>query len=101
MGRAQAGVRAESLPVTAQEIIRTVAIMLATGLAAELVARILRVPPMLLLLVAGCLLGPYVLGAVDLELDDTGLELLFTLGVSSFCSTEALGSRCTSCVGSF
>ena len=75
--------------------------MLATGLAAELVARILRVPPMLLLLVAGCLLGPYVLGAVDLELDDTGLELLFTLGVSFILFYGGLGSRCTSCVGSF
>ena len=65
--------------------------MLATGLAAELVARILRVPPMLLLLVAGCLLGPYVLGAVDLELDDTGLELLFTLGVSFILFYGGLG----------
>ena len=48
-------------------------------------------PPMLLLLVAGCLLGPYVLGAVDLELDDTGLELLFTLGVSFILFYGGLG----------
>ena len=46
---------------------------------------------MLLLLVAGCLLGPYVLGAVDLELDDTGLELLFTLGVSFILFYGGLG----------
>ena len=78
-----------------QEIIRTVAIMLAAGLAAELVARFLRVPPMVLLLVAGCLLGPEVLGAVDLPLDDTGSSSCSRSGSRSFCSTEGLGSRCT------
>lgn len=56
--------------------------MLGAGLAAQLVADLLRVPRMLLLLAAGALLGPSVLDAIDVPLDSMGAELLFTLGVS-------------------
>src|SRR5215208_3069677 len=56
--------------------------MLAAGLGAELLAELLRVPPMLLLLSAGALLGPSVAGAIDIPLDSMGAELILTLGVS-------------------
>ena len=46
--------------------------MLAAGLGAELLAELLRVPPMLLLLGAGALLGPSVAGAIDIPLDSMG-----------------------------
>ena len=52
------------------------------GLGAELLAEFLRVPPMLLLLGAGALLGPSVAGAIDVPLDSMGAELILTLGVS-------------------
>lgn len=65
--------------------------MLGAGLGAELVSRILRVPPMLVLVGAGCLLGPYGLDAIDLEPDGIGLELLFTLGVSFILFYGGLG----------
>ena len=56
--------------------------MLAAGLGAELLAELLRVPPMLLLLGAGALLGPSVAGAIDIPLDSMGAQLILTLGVS-------------------
>jgi cell volume regulation protein A len=56
--------------------------MLAAGLAARLAADLLRVPHMLLLLVAGILLGPSVSGAIDVPLDSMGAQLVLTLGVS-------------------
>jgi len=68
--------------VSAQEITKTLAIVLAAGLLSELVAGLLRLPRMVVLLGAGALLGPHVTGAVDVSLDNVGVELLLTLGVS-------------------
>src|SRR5436190_24345427 len=68
--------------MTAQEITRTLAVVLAAGLCSELVAGLLRLPRMVVLLAAGALLGPSVLGAVDVSLANVGIELLLTLGVS-------------------
>src|SRR4051794_18247755 len=56
--------------------------MLAAGLGAELLAEFLRIPPMLLLLGAGILLGPSVSDAIDVPLDSMGAQLVLTLGVS-------------------
>src|SRR3954466_2866483 len=56
--------------------------MLAAGLGAELLAEFLRIPPMLLLLGTGALLGPSVSGAIDVPLDSMGAQLVLTLGVS-------------------
>jgi potassium/hydrogen antiporter len=68
--------------VTTKDVILTITLMLAAGLGAELLAELLRVPPMLLLLGAGALLGPSVAGAIDIPLDSLGAELILTLGVS-------------------
>jgi potassium/hydrogen antiporter len=56
--------------------------MLAAGLAARLVADLLRLPHMLLLLLAGILLGPSVSDAIDVPLRSMGAQLILTLGVS-------------------
>jgi cell volume regulation protein A len=77
--------------VSAQDIIETVAIMLAAGLASDLVAGALRVPPMVVLLAAGALLGPHALDVVDVPLDSVGVELLLTLGVSFILFHGGLG----------
>ena len=77
--------------MSAQEIIETVAIMLAAGLASDLVAGALRLPPMVVLLAAGALLGPHALDAVDAPLDSVGVELLLTLGVSFILFHGGLG----------
>jgi cell volume regulation protein A len=77
--------------VSARDVIETLAIMLGTGLASELLANVLRVPRMILLVGAGALLGPYVLDAVDLPLDAVGIELLLTLGVSIILFHGGLG----------
>jgi cell volume regulation protein A len=66
----------------AKDVILTVTLMLGAGLAARLVADLLRVPHMLVLLLAGILLGPSVSGAIDVPLDSTGAELVLTLGVA-------------------
>ncbi len=65
-----------------KDVILTVALMLGAGLAAKLVADLLRLPQMLLLLGAGALLGPSVSGAIDVPLDSMGAQLVLTLGVS-------------------
>jgi len=60
----------------------TLGVMLAAGLVSQVIADFLRLPRMLLLLVAGVLLGPSVTDAIDVPLDSTGVQLLLTLGVS-------------------
>jgi potassium/hydrogen antiporter len=68
--------------VDAKDVILTISIMLAAGLAAEIFAAHVRLPKMLVLLAVGTVLGPSVTGAIDVPLDSTGAELLLTLGVS-------------------
>ncbi|MDQ2984935.1 MAG: cation:proton antiporter [Actinomycetota bacterium] len=67
---------------TPKDVILTVTLMLAAGLAARLAADLLRLPQMLILLGAGILLGPSVSGAIDVPLDSMGAQLILTLGVS-------------------
>jgi potassium/hydrogen antiporter len=68
--------------MTAKDVILTIAIMLGAGLAGQLVADALRVPRMLVFLLAGVLLGPSVSSSVDVPLDSIGAQLLLSLGVS-------------------
>ena len=68
--------------MSTKDIILTLAIMLAAGLVSEPIARILRLPPMLVLIGAGSILGPELTGAIDVPLDSTGAQLLLTLGVA-------------------
>jgi potassium/hydrogen antiporter len=68
--------------VSARDVIETLAILLAAGLVAEVVAGLVRVPRMVVLLAAGALLGPDVAGLLDVPLDSIGVQMLLTLGVS-------------------
>ena len=68
--------------MSARDVIETLAILLAAGLASEVVAGLLRIPRMVVLLAAGALLGPDVADVVDVPLDSIGVQLLLTLGVS-------------------
>jgi cell volume regulation protein A len=68
--------------VTTKDVILTITLMLAAGLGAELLAEFLSIPPMLLLLAAGALLGPSAAGALEVPLDSMGAQLILTLGVS-------------------
>lgn len=77
--------------MTAQKVIEILALVLAAGLVAELVAGLLRLPRMILLLGAGVLLGPSGLDALDFGLDSIGVQLLLTLGVSFILFHGGLG----------
>jgi len=68
--------------VSTKDIIFTLGVMLVAGLVCQLVADAVRAPRMLVLLLAGTLLGPSVTDVIDVPLDSTGAELLLTLGVS-------------------
>jgi len=66
-----------------RDVILTVGLLLAAGLAARVLADALRLPEIVLLLAIGALLGPSALDVVDVPLDSLGAQLLFTFGVSS------------------
>lgn len=68
--------------MAAKDAILTLGVMLAAGLLCQVAADAIRAPRMLVLLAGGVVLGPSVTGAIDVPLDSTGAELLFTLGVS-------------------
>jgi cell volume regulation protein A len=77
--------------VSARDVVEILAILLAAGLVSELVARILRVPQMVVLVAAGALLGPDALEALDLPLESVGVQILLTLGVSMILFYGGLG----------
>lgn len=66
-----------------RDVILTLSLLLAGGLAARFLAEVLRVPEMLVLVAVGALLGPSVIDVVDVPLESLGAQLIFTLGVSA------------------
>ena len=77
--------------MSARDVIETLALLLAAGLVAELLAGLLRLPRMVVLVGAGVLLGPEALDALDVPLDSVGVQLLLTLGVSFILFHGGLG----------
>ncbi|MBA3425663.1 MAG: sodium:proton antiporter [Rubrobacter sp.] len=65
-----------------EQILRDFGLILGAGLVAQLAATFLRIPEMILLVAAGALVGPSVLGLVSNPLDGTGAQLLFNIGVA-------------------
>lgn len=65
-----------------EEILRTVGIVLAVGLIAVPIANLLRLPSMVVLVVAGIVAGPQLLDLVEVPIDGVGPSLLFTIGVA-------------------
>ena len=65
-----------------EHILFTFGVILGAGLLAQLVATLTRVPEMILLIAAGAVIGPSVLGLVSNPLSGTGAQLLFNIGVA-------------------
>ncbi len=66
-----------------RDVILTVGLLLAAGLAARVLAEALRMPDILALIGMGVLLGPSALDVIDVPLEGLGAQLLFSFGVSS------------------
>ena len=65
-----------------EQILRDFGLILGAGLMAQFLATITRVPEMILLVAAGAVIGPSVLGLVSNPLGGTGSQLLFNIGVA-------------------
>ena len=65
-----------------EEVLRTVGIVLAVGLIAVPIASLLRLPSMVVLVAAGVVAGPQLLGIVEVPIDAPGPSLLFSMGVA-------------------
>jgi cell volume regulation protein A len=70
------------LAVQTHDPVATLGVILAAGVVARPLGNLLRLPPMLLLLIAGIVIGPSTLGLVDVSLRSDAEQLLLTLGVS-------------------
>jgi potassium/hydrogen antiporter len=66
-----------------RDVILTVGLLLAAGLAARVLADVIRMPEIVLLIAFGAALGPSAVDVIDVPLDSLGAQLLFTFGVSS------------------
>lgn len=68
--------------MSVDEVIGTIALVVGVGLVARVLADFLRLPPMLLLIAAGAILGPHATGVIDVPLRSDGAQLLLTLGIA-------------------
>ena len=68
--------------MSVDEVIGTIALVVGVGLVARVLADLLRLPPMLLLIAAGAILGPHATGVIDVPLRSDGAQILLTLGIS-------------------
>lgn len=68
--------------VETEQILRDFGLIVGAGLLSQAVAALLRLPEMVVLVAAGVLVGPSVLGLVENPLDGVGAQLVFTIGVS-------------------
>jgi NhaP-type Na+/H+ or K+/H+ antiporter len=65
-----------------EHILREFGLILGAGLVAQFLATFLRIPEMIVLVAAGALIGPSVLGLVENPLNGVGAQLIFTVGVA-------------------
>jgi potassium/hydrogen antiporter len=68
--------------VSVDQVIGTIALVVGVGLVVRVLADVLRLPPMLLLIAAGAILGPHATGVIDVPLRSDGAQLLLTLGIA-------------------
>jgi cell volume regulation protein A len=66
-----------------RDVILTLGLMLAAGLAARGIAQALGFPEVLALVAAGAVLGPSALDVISVPLPSLGAQIVFTLGVSA------------------
>ncbi len=74
-----------------QQVLFNFGIILAAGLVSQFIARITRLPEMVVMIVAGVLIGSSVLGIVSNPLDGVGAQLLFNVGVAMILFHGGLG----------
>ena len=65
-----------------EHILRDFSLILGAGLVSQLIATIIKLPEMVVLVAAGALIGPSVLGLVSNPLSGVGAQLLFNIGVA-------------------
>ncbi|WP_273888689.1 cation:proton antiporter [Rubrobacter naiadicus] len=65
-----------------QRVLLDFGLILGAGLVSQLVARIVRLPEMIVMIAAGVLIGPAVLGVASNPLGGVGAQLLFNAGVA-------------------
>src|ERR687898_519312 len=65
-----------------EHILRDFGLILGAGLLSQLIATVIRLPQMVVLVAAGALIGPSVLGLVSNPLNGVGAQLLFNVGVA-------------------
>ncbi len=75
----------------AQDVLRDAGLILAAGALSVPMAALLRLPLMVVLLVAGVIVGPSVTDLVENPVDGLGAQLVFTLGVSLILFHGGLG----------
>jgi len=68
--------------VDIEHILRDFGLILGAGLVSQLIATALKLPQMVVLVAAGALIGPSVLGLVSNPLSGVGAQLLFNIGVA-------------------
>ncbi len=68
--------------MNSEQILLDFGLIVVAGLLSQPIAKLLRVPPMIVLVVMGALIGPTVLGLAYDPLRGLGAQLIFTLGVS-------------------
>jgi potassium/hydrogen antiporter len=65
-----------------EQILRDFGLILGAGLLSQLIATLIKIPEMVVLVAAGALIGPSVLGIVENPLNGVGAQLLFNIGVA-------------------
>ena len=65
-----------------EHILRDFGLILGAGLVSQLIATFIKLPEMVVLVAAGALIGPSVLGLVSNPLGGVGAQLLFNIGVA-------------------
>src|ERR671911_646769 len=65
-----------------EHILRDFGLILGAGLVSQLIATVIKLPQMVVLVAAGALIGPSVLGLVSNPLNGVGAQLLFNIGVA-------------------
>ncbi|CAN5208018.1 hypothetical protein BH24ACT17_BH24ACT17_15800 [soil metagenome] len=65
-----------------EHILRDFGLILGAGLVSQLIATVIKIPQMVVLVAAGALIGPSVLGLVSNPLGGVGAQLLFNIGVA-------------------
>jgi cell volume regulation protein A len=66
-----------------RDVLATIGVLLAAGLVMRSVAAYTGIPEILLLVVAGAVLGPHAAGVVEVAPGELGAQLVFTVGVSA------------------